>query len=277
MNSSAKCGKTLVKEVNDCQLLPNQCAFWWIGQIGYIVKLGSKVMYLDPFLSNMEGRRVPPLLTPEEITNADYIFGSHDHIDHIDRACWKQLSESSPSAKFIVPKVLLPGLAKELKIEETRFIGLDDGLKLSLEGNISITGIASAHEFLDKDEKTGEYPYLGIVVEGNGCKIYHSGDTCIYEGLIQKLREQGKYNAMFLPINGRDGKRLRDNILGNMTYQEAVDLAGVLQPALVVPAHYEMFEFNQEDVDKFVDYLEVKYPCIPCWVGEHGVKVLITN
>ena len=93
---------------------------------------------------------------------------------------------------------------------------------------------------------------------------------CIYEGLYGRLREFGKIDVMFLPINGRDGKRYRGNTIGNMTYQEAVDLAGTLKPGLVVPAHYEMFENNQEDPLLFADYISAKYPDVRYWIGGHG-------
>lgn len=66
-------------------------------------------MYFDAFLSDIPGRNIPPMLKPEEVTNADFIFGSHEHIDHIDREVWHQLSLSSPKAKFVVPKLVVPG------------------------------------------------------------------------------------------------------------------------------------------------------------------------
>ncbi len=268
-----KKGKELIQEIETCMVAADAAAFWWLGQLSFAVKLGNRTFYLDPFLSDHPDRRVPSLLQPEEVTNADYIVGSHDHLDHIDREVWKQLSVSSPSAKFIVPKLLLPALAEDLKIAEERFIGLDDGMTLTLEDGFTITGVAAAHEFLDQDPKTGAYPYLGTVLEGNGCKIYHSGDTCVYEGLYQKLRNFGTMDIMFLPINGRSGRRYRANTIGNMTYQEAVDLAGSLKPGLVVPGHYEMFEFNSEDPALFVDYLAAKFPQNRCWIGGHGELV----
>ncbi|MDK2809048.1 MAG: hypothetical protein PWP24_1785, partial [Clostridiales bacterium] len=129
--------------------------------------------------------------------------------------------------------------------------------------------VASAHEFLDRDEE-GAYPYMGFVLEGAGLRIYHPGDTCIYEGYFQKLRDLGAIDIMFLPINGRDGKRYQSNIIGNMTYQEAVDLAGAMHPGLVVPGHYEMFEGNRENPALFEDYLKAKYKGVPYWIGEHG-------
>ena len=269
-----KKGADLINEIRTYIPQTGSAAFWWLGQLGYAVKLGDKTLYLDPFLSERPDRRVPPLLKPHEVTNADYILGSHDHMDHIDRGIWYELSIASPAAKFIVPKLLLHSLSRDLGIPKARFIGLDDGSTLHLPDGLKITGIAAAHEFLDRDPHTGSFPYLGYGIEGNGCTLYHSGDTCIYEGMYDKLRSLGKIDILFVPINGRDGKRYRGGIIGNMTYQEAVDLAGALNPGLVVPAHYEMFEDNQEDPALFADYITAKFPEIRFWIGGHGERVL---
>jgi L-ascorbate 6-phosphate lactonase len=269
-----KTGNALIKDINSCRLEKGEVAFWWLGQLGYTVKMGDIVIYIDPYLSDNPSRNIPPLLKPEEISNADYIFGTHDHIDHIDRAVWKELSISSPKAKFIVPKLLLKELARDLGIDEIKFIGLDDMITV-IDKELKITGIASAHEFLDRDLKTGSYPYLGYLIEGNNAVVYHSGDTCIYEGLYSKLKSFGDIDLMFIPINGRDAKRYRENCIGNMTYQEAVDLAGYINPSLVVPGHYEMFSSNSEDPKLFTDYLQAKYPGVDCWVGSHGGQTLI--
>ena len=81
---------------------------------------------------------------------------------------------------------------------------------------------------------------------------------------------------MFVPINGRDGVRYRNNLIGNMTAQEAVDLVGTIKPALAVPGHYEMLTANPGDPYLFSDYLDAKYPGIPVWIGEHGTAVFFS-
>jgi len=272
MNSGIK----LITDVNNCVLEKGDMAFWWLGQLGYVIKLGEVIIYLDAFLSTELDRNIPPLLKPEEITNADFIMGTHDHVDHIDRSVWHQLSLSSPKAKFVVPKLFINDLSQDLNIPKDRFIGLDDGISISEKG-LKMTGIPAAHEFLDQDTDSGSYPYLGYVIEGNGCTMYHSGDTCIYEGMYSKLRKWNKLDVMFLPINGRDAKRYSENLIGNMTYQEAVDLAGSITPRLVVPGHYEMFTGNDEDPSLFADYIDAKYSGINCWIGNHGDMVKLSN
>jgi L-ascorbate 6-phosphate lactonase len=141
-------------------------------------------------------------------------------------------------------------------------------------GGVRVTALASAHELLDRDPATGMYPYLGYVIEANGCTIYHSGDSCIYEGMHGRLR-QWSLDAMFLPINGRDAERLASGCIGNMTYQEAADLSGALRPGLTVPAHYEMFIGNSANPHAFLDYMRVKYPALETALPAHGEKFII--
>jgi L-ascorbate metabolism protein UlaG (beta-lactamase superfamily) len=265
-------GQPLIDEVNATVLAPSECAFWWMGQLSYILKLGDKVLYLDAFLSPSKARNTPPLLKPEEVTNAAVIAGTHDHGDHIDRPVWPALARSSPQAKFVVPALLVPKLSAALKIPEDRFVGLDDGASAQVAG-VKITGVASAHEFLDQDPVTGKYPYLGYVIEGNGCRLYHSGDTCKYEGMETRLKKFGVIDVAFLPINGRDAPRLRSNCIGNMTFQEAVDLAGAVGVRLAVPSHWDMFKNNSEDPQKFIDYMAVKFPRVRTLIPKLGERV----
>jgi L-ascorbate metabolism protein UlaG (beta-lactamase superfamily) len=77
----------------------------------------------------------------------------------------------------------------------------------------------------------------------------------------------------FLPINGRDAKRLAAGCLGNMTYQEAADLAGSLRPGVTVPTHFEMFAMNSEDPRLFAEHMRVKYPDLALKIPELGVAV----
>ena len=102
--------------------------------------------------------------------------------------------------------------------------------------------------------------------------IYHAGDTVNYDGLLTRL-QQFPLDVVFLPINGRDAGRFRRNCIGNLTYQEAVDLAGELRVRLAVPLHYDMFAANSEDPQKFADYLNAKWPGVRSWVGSVGETV----
>lgn len=251
---------------------PGHLAFWWLGQMGFAVKVGGTLLFLDAFLSPHPRRNIPPAVDVDAQVTADLVFGTHDHVDHIDREAWLHMARASAQTRFVVPEHHRASVLKQLSVAPERVIGMDEGPAVHV-GVLVIRAIPSAHEFLDTAPDTGMHPYLGYILEAEGRRIYHAGDTCLYEGMQSRLREAGPFDVMFIPINGRDGERYRRGTIGNMTEQEAVDLVGPLRPGLVVPGHYEMFTRNPGNPALFADYLDAKYPGVPCWMGPHFTRV----
>ena len=225
-----------------------------LGQHSFIIKTGEKLIAVDPYLTADSNRLIPPLIKPEEFSGFDLICCSHDHGDHIDRPALSAIAEASPDSIFLVPEAVKNSITE---IPQSRIVGMNDGEFLEIDG-VSVKAIAAAHEMLDVTPE-GLYPYLGYIIKCNGVSIYHSGDCCVYEGLLTKLKENLP-DIMLLPINGRDAFRLKNDCIGNMTWQEAVDLAGWSGTEWVIPAHYDMFEGNLADPQLFLDYVEAKYP-----------------
>jgi len=270
-----KSGRILIEEIIHTIVEEGNLSVWWLGQHSFVVKHNETLLWLDPFLSPLPGRRIPPLLTPEDIPTGSIIFGSHDHADHIDRPAWKRIAKNLDNVNFIAPEILKQNLINDLGIKPEIIIGLDD-LKQNTIRDVSITGIAAAHELLNPDPVNGLHPYLGYVIEIGGMSIYHSGDTCIYEGLESKLK-RWHFDVIFLPINGRDAKRLKSGCIGNMSYQEAADLSGALKPGLSIPAHFDMFEGNTENPILFTEYMSVKYPELATRIPIHGGEIRISH
>lgn len=266
-------GQDLIKQVTDTETDAGRAVLWWLGQHSFILKLAGVTVYIDPFLSDHGKRRIPPFLSPEDITNADIIIGTHDHRDHIDREVWPTLAAASPSALFVVPDIHRHSLMREQHIAAERLLGIDDGVTLQAAG-LSIHGIPAAHEFLHRDAETGQCPFMGVIVERDGCAVYHAGDTCLYDGMLDRLRGRD-LRAALLPINGRDAERLSRQCIGNMTFQEAADLAGFLEPGLTLPAHFDMFLGNMEDPRRFTDYMQVKYPNLRAMIPEYTQPIEI--
>lgn len=263
----------LAREIQETTLPEDSIALWWLGQMSFACRLGRQVLYFDPYLSQDADRLVPPLLSPEEITGADMVLGSHDHLDHIDRQALPALLQASPQAVLLVPAPVQPSLARAPGFPPQRIVGMEEERSFR-RGEVVVSAIAAAHEFLDRDEQSGLYPYLCYVVRWRGFTLLHAGDTVLYEGFHHKLRQLGKIDVMILPINGRDGKRYRSGTIGNMTFQEAADLAGTLRPNLVIPGHYDMFAHNSEDPALFADMVAAKYPGQPVHIATHGKRLL---
>ena len=163
-------------------------------------------------------------------------------------------------------------MAAEGKVPRERLLPLHAGGTLEHEG-IRVTAIKAKHEDFHEHPTLG-FPFLGYVVESGGVTFYHAGDTILYEGLLSTLKQWPHLDAAFLPINGRDAERFLSGCIGNMTFQEAAELAGEIKVGLAVPSHYDMFVGNQEDPDKFVRFLRAKFPEVKCWVGAAGEQVV---
>ncbi len=229
----------------------------WLGQMGFLIESNGKKLCIDYYASPDELRQTPPPIPVDELKNIDVFVGTHDHIDHIDHESWKIWAKTNPNANFVFPtahmdKVLADG------VDVDNAVGLNDGDSVRL-GSFTIHAIAASHEFLDQNSETGLYPYLQYIIETDGVRIHHAGDTVRYEGMMPKIKFFGKIDIEILPINGRDAKRYLKNCIGNMTYQEAADLAGEVRPGIVIPGHWDMFIENSEDPNAFMDYIEAKY------------------
>jgi L-ascorbate metabolism protein UlaG (beta-lactamase superfamily) len=86
-----------------------------------------------------------------------------------------------------------------------------------------------------------------LIVQIGKLILYHSGDCVLYDGLVERLTKW-KIDLALLPINGRDPMR---DVPGNFNAEEAVRLGKAIHARLVVPCHYEMFEFNTVSPEGF--------------------------
>ena len=258
----------LMRDIELCQPQPGQCAFWWLGQMSLIVKTATRTLCFDLFLTDIPERLFPVPVRPELLHGIDAVFGSHDHLDHIDDPVWRAIAASSEETMFALPGGLSETVSRRLDIPAARLAGLEEG-KDTLVNGIHVRMLKGAHEVLNDRNENAIF-----IAEVDGITICHMGDTCLYDGLIAKLKAVGPIDILMLPINGRDARRLHSGCIGNMTWQEAVDLVGEVKPGLAIPGHYDMIAGNTENPMCFASYLEIKYPDQDFWIGPHARQVL---
>ena len=212
-------------------------------------------LVIDPYLSEhltqkYEGTSKPHIrmtrapFRGHELKRVDLVLASHKHSDHLDPGTMPDLLAASPIAKLGLPAALIEH-AQSLGLPADRLIPLDAGSTFEHAG-FRVRAIPSAHEGLDTDAQ-GRHLYLGFVIETEGLRLYHSGDSLAYDGLTDWLGPE-RFDVLFLPINGRDPAR---GVAGNMSAAEAVELARRVRPRFVVPHHYDMFTFNTVPVAEF--------------------------
>jgi L-ascorbate metabolism protein UlaG (beta-lactamase superfamily) len=266
MQKLYRSGEPLLNEVNQTQVPANAVAFWNLGQSGILLK-GKQAdgwICIDPYLTSSieetnpqsEFRRAfTPLLKPAMLKDIDGILITHEHDDHLDLATMKELAKVSTETTFIVPAPSEPLISLELSHAEIHLAKADQPFAVK---GFNITPVPAAHTSYEINEKN-DHLYLGYFIEGNGIRIYHSGDTVITALLIEKVKAF-KPDIAFLPINGGDFFRTSRGIIGNMNFREAADFSVAVGVDLVIPIHFDMFPNNRENPAYFVDYLFHQYP-----------------
>lgn len=260
-------GKELLREIKEAKVKDSAIAAWWLGQMGYIFKCGETILLVDGYLQPGKARLVPPAFDAGDGDIFDAVLGTHDHTDHIDGWAWPKLAKANPDTRFIASAAVKDEVCQRIGLDTARLVGMTEGDKVTV-GDFTIECIPAAHESLEFDGE-GRSRHLSFILNG---RIFHAGDTCLYEGQRAKIRSFGRLDAMILPINGRDAYRFSHNCIGNMTFQEAVDLAGDMRPKVAIPGHYDMFAMNPGSPEAFRDYLKVKYPDVRCHIPAYNQR-----
>jgi len=230
---------------------------WWLGQSGFLLQWQGKHLLFDPYLSDSltkkyaatdkpHARMTERVVAPEQLNFIDVVTSSHNHTDHLDAETLIPLMQANPKIELIIPEANREFAVDRLKTMVELPRGLDAG-QFTTVGPFKIHAVPAAHEKLEKDAD-GRHKFLGYVFEFGDWFVYHSGDTVLYDGMVDWLR-RWPIDVALLPINGRLPERRVD---GNLWGREAAQLAKDFGARLVIPCHYEMFEFNTATPDEFV-------------------------
>lgn len=246
----------LLADIRAAQPSPEHFRLWWLGQSGFLVQWQGRHLLLDPYLSDSLTRKyagtdkphvrmTARAVAPERLDFVDVVTSSHNHTDHLDAETLGPLLRANPCLRLIFPEANRRFVSERLGTDLAFGTGLDDAVSAAAAG-FRFNGLPSAHETVERDEQ-GRCRFLGYIVQFGRWTIYHSGDTVLYEGMADRLR-QWPVDLALLPINGAAPER---RVAGNLDGREAAELARAAGARLVIPCHYEMFEFNTASPDDF--------------------------
>jgi len=182
---------------------------------------GTKIVFIDPFLSG----NPKAALAPEKITAADVVIVTHDHSDHLG------------DAFAIAKRTGAVLVAMHETAVEAGSLGLtSEGMNIG--GTVEVRGV-KVH-MVPALHSAGKGNAAGVVVEIDGKRIYHAGDT----GLTYDLKLVGEFfhpDLSFIPIGDR-------YTMGPASAAKAVEF---IKTKKVVPIHYGTFPLIAADPEEF--------------------------
>jgi len=251
---------TLAAAIDTDKVGQDCLAIYWLSQAGFVFKSPSgKVVYIDPYFSEVVERlfgfkRMMACPISASEVNADLIICTHEHLDHMDIDALPVLAKNT-RVRFAGPIECVKEFSK-LGISPDRSILLEEGKEIRLEG-ITLNVVFADHGELAPDA-------VGAVVEMDGVRVYHTGDTAYRPKEFEPAAKMRPH--VLLPcINGR---------YGNLNAHEAALLTQIVNPQLAIASHFWMFVEHNGDPAGFLDDCSKLAPGVQALVMKPGERFL---
>jgi L-ascorbate metabolism protein UlaG (beta-lactamase superfamily) len=187
----------------------------WLGHDCFRIE-AEKTIYFDPF----------------EISSgpqADIILITHDHYDHCSPDDVAKIQ--GPDTVIVAEKDSAKKLSGDVRV-------MKPGDSFDINGLV-VHAVPSYN--IDKDFHPKKNGWLGYIIDIDGVKLYHAGDT----DFIPEMSDIAVDIAL-LPVSGTYV----------MTADEAVRAALVIKPRVAIPMHYGSIVGDEHDAVRFKTALE---------------------
>jgi len=189
----------------------------WLGHASFRLSRGGATLYFDPWKLSSEPH------------DADLVLIGHPHFDHLDPADVAKVARAETEVVTVAEcaeKLKAAGFAGTIRV-------VKPGDKLQAKG-VSIEVVPAYNT--DKKFHPKENGWAGFIVELDGVRIYHAGDT----DFIPEM--QGlKTDVALLPVSGTYV----------MTAEQAAEAAKAINPKVAVPMHYGSIVGTAADAKRF--------------------------
>jgi L-ascorbate metabolism protein UlaG (beta-lactamase superfamily) len=219
----------------------------WLGHGSFSLDIDGTPVLIDPFLTDN-----PVATARADELSADYILISHGHFDHTaDAAVIAKRTGATCISNYEISQWLMGQGVEEGKVHGQHIGG---GFHHPF-GYVKLT--IAHHGSRLPDGNDGGNPCGFLITAGNK-KLYFACDT----GLFESMRLYGEEGIDFaaLPIG--------DNF--TMGPDDALRAVKLLQPKVVVPAHYNTWPLIEQDADAWAKRVEkdTKAKCAVLKPGE---------
>lgn len=167
----------------------------------------GKNFYFDPFKIS------------EKISDANYIFITHDHYDHFDPDSIKNVMNAK--TVFVCPVGIGKAIIDGFKVDVKQVIELEPFDDRELEEDIEVEALPAYN--INKNFHKREFNWLSYVLTVHGKKYYVAGDTDVTEE-----SKEIECDIALVPVGGTY----------TMDYKEAAELVNIIKPKIAIPTHY---------------------------------------
>jgi len=189
----------------------------YYGHSAFIIEDKDFKAIIDPFITGNPQARC----SIDEINGLTHIFVTHNHGDHLGDCI--ELAKKDDALVITNFEI-----ANFLNDNGVKTHGMHIGGRHRFNfGTVKLT--VALH---------GGNP-CGFIIEVNGKKIYHAGDTGLT--LDMKLLESENVDLALIPIGGNY----------TMDIYDAIKAVEFIKPKLVIPMHYNTFEIIEADPHEF--------------------------
>ncbi|MFO1476062.1 MAG: MBL fold metallo-hydrolase [Verrucomicrobiota bacterium] len=218
-----------------------QVAITWIGHASFLIQFTDLNVLIDPNFANwlfLLKRIKRSGLRIRDLPPIDAVLLTHAHFDHFHKPTLRRLPQ---------PKIgIMPWGVGDLALD----LGFDRVVELEWWESFkhkdwSVTLTPSKHWGARtlRDHHRG---YGGFVLEHQGRRIYHAGDSAYFHG-FQQLGRRLPPEIALLPIGAYHPETFRRVHMGP---DEALKAFKHLRARWLVPMHYGSFRLSFEDVDE---------------------------
>lgn len=223
------------------KLLQSQVALTWIGHASFLAQFTDLNVLIDPNFANwlfLLKRIKRTGLKIRDLPPVDLVLLTHAHFDHFHKPTLRRL----PAPKIGVMPWGVGDLARGLGFD--RIIELQWWESFS-HGDWKVTLVPTKHwgARVLRDDHRG---YGGFLLEHQGRRIFHAGDSAYFEGFTE-IGRRCQPEIALLPIGAYFPESFRRVHMGP---DEAIRAFQDLRSSWFVPMHYGSFKLSFEELDE---------------------------